>query len=165
MRGLVSSHTLRVVIAHAICACVTLAAVASAKAQDAAITLAIRQATAASLAKKYDLAIEIYSGALRIDDLSPSERRDLLRRRALENESANKQVESEADWKAAIAVEPVDPMLFYKRGAYYQRVNRYDDALADFAHGKTLDSNEAWFFFGEGEIRSARGEHRLAIGA
>jgi len=107
MRGLVSSHTLRVVIAHAICACVTLAAVASAKAQDAAITLAIRQATAASLAKKYDLAIEIYSGALRIDDLSPSERRDLLRRRALENESANKQVESEADWKAAIAVEPV----------------------------------------------------------
>jgi tetratricopeptide (TPR) repeat protein len=165
MRRLTSSHILRVLVARALCAtCIVLAADV-ANAEERPIDRVLRESRSADRTLEHNQAIETYSAALRADGLSNLDRRELLRRRAFVLESAKKYAEAEADWNAALAIEPIDPAFYVKRGFFYERHKRHDDALADFATGKTLDPKEPFFFFGEGEVRSARGEHRLAIAA
>ena len=45
------------------------------------------------------------------------------------------------------------------------RHHRYDDALADFARGETLDPKSATFAYGTGRVYSERGRYDEAINA
>ena len=125
-------------VACALVLCVALAVVTAAKAQDP-VAEVVKKGEAASLARDYIREIEIYSAALQAGGLSDLDRRDLLRLRAFAHEWAKKFTEAEADWKAALAIEPVEPALYYKRGFFFERRARYDEALADFAKAKSLD--------------------------
>jgi tetratricopeptide (TPR) repeat protein len=163
MRGLISSLMLTGLVAGALCG--TCLALGVANAEERLIDRVIRENQTKDRSVERNQEIEKYSAALRQDSLPHIERRDLLRRRALVFESAKRFSEAEADWNAALAIEPPEPALYFKRGFFYERLKRYDEALADFAAGKALDPKEAFFSFGEGQVRSARGEHRLAIAA
>jgi tetratricopeptide (TPR) repeat protein len=152
-------------VAGALCGTCFALDVGVANAEERLIDRVIRENKNRDRSAEHNQEIERYSTALRQDSLSQIERRELLRRRALVFESAKRFADAEADWNAALAIEPIEPALYFKRGFFYERLKRYDDALADFAAGKALDPKESFFSFGEGQVRSARGEHRLAIAA
>jgi tetratricopeptide (TPR) repeat protein len=125
----------------------------------------VREAEAAEAAGDHPRAIELYSSALADASISNDDRRSMLRGRAYVLEWARRYPDAEADWSAALAIEPVDPVLYYRRGLFYQRRERHDEALADFAAGKRIDPRDPWFSYGEGGVRAVRQEHRLTIAA
>jgi tetratricopeptide (TPR) repeat protein len=124
-----------------------------------------REGDAALRAKDYPRAIERYTAALDTRALSSQNRRMVLARRAVPLEWAERHGEAEADLTAALAIEPVEADLHYKRGMFYQRRKRHDSALADFAAGKRLQPANASFPYGEGLAHSSRRAYPQAIAA
>lgn len=139
--------------------------VTAAQAQSLAPADAIKQGEIAEHKSDYARAIEIYSTALQHDGLTVAERRELLRKRGGAYEWAKKYPEAETDLNAAFGLDADDPAVRFRRGLFFQRRHRTDEALADFAAGKRLDPKDAWFPFCEGEVRAERAEHELAIAA
>jgi tetratricopeptide (TPR) repeat protein len=64
--------------------------------------------------------------------------RNLLRQRALSYKDLKQCDRAEADYNAALQIEPLDPDFYAKRGFYFSRRGRHDDALADFRKGGEL---------------------------
>ena len=124
-----------------------------------------REGDAAVRAKDYPRAIERYTAALNTPAVSNPNRRMVLGRRAAALEWAERHAQAEADLTAALAIEPVEADLHYKRGMFYQRRKRPDAALADFAAGKRLQPTNASFSYGEGQAHSSRREYAQAITA
>ena len=125
----------------------------------------LREADAAERAKDWPRAIELYSSALAKPPISDEHRRIMLRRRALALEWARRYAESEADWTAALAIEPVDRDLHARRAGFYQRRNRHDEALADFRSAKSFNPTDAALSYGEGRALAGRRDYREAVDA
>src|SRR5262245_60858148 len=76
----------------------------------------IAEANAAHKAKDYAREVALYSEALATNPIADKDRRDLLGRRARAYEWGKQYPEAEADWTAALAIQPVDPSFYYRRG-------------------------------------------------
>jgi tetratricopeptide (TPR) repeat protein len=88
--------------------------------------------------------------------------RNLLRQRAFSYEDLKQYDRAEADYNAALQIEPLDPDFYAKRGFYFPRRGRHDDALADFRKGGELVPTDGGFPFGEGEVYEKLGQHEKA---
>jgi Flp pilus assembly protein TadD len=124
-----------------------------------------REGDAAFRAKDYARAIERYSAALNIAPISNQDRRMVLTRRAAALEWAERHGEAEADLTTALAIEPVEADVYYRRGMFYQRRKRHDSALADFTAGKRLQPANPSFSYGEGQAHASRRNYPQAITA
>jgi tetratricopeptide (TPR) repeat protein len=87
---------------------------------------------------------------------------NLLRQRAFSYEDLKQCDRAEADYNAALQIEPLDPDFYAKRGFYFSRRGRHDDALADFHKGGELVPTDGGFPFGEGEVYEKLGQHEKA---
>jgi tetratricopeptide (TPR) repeat protein len=128
-----------------------------------AVSQVVTEAEQAERARNYSRAIDLYSVALNDSSLSNEKRRLLLKKRAFVNEWANRADQAVADWSAALAIEPIDPAIYGSRGFFYLRTGRYDDALADFSKGTTLDTKNAFFPYGAGRVFSERQDYNAAV--
>ena len=87
----------------------------------------------------------------------------LIRQRASAYEDLHQYDRAEADYNAALAIEPLDPDFYAKRGFYFIRRGRYDEALADFRTGGELVPGDGGFPYGEGQTYGKLGQHDKAV--
>jgi tetratricopeptide (TPR) repeat protein len=130
---------------------------------DDPLTALKKRARQAEHAHDYQRAADLYSEGLADPSYSAKDRRNLLRQRAFAYEGTNQFDRAEADYSAALAIEPVEPDYHAKRGFYFIRRGRYDEALADFRKGSELDPNDGGYPFGEGEAYEKLGQHDQAV--
>jgi tetratricopeptide (TPR) repeat protein len=131
--------------------------------ENSPLGLLLNEARAAEQAHDYQRAVDLYSSALKIEKSANFIHRDLLRRRAFAYEDLRQYERAEADFTAALKVEPVDPELYARRGYFFMRRNRYDDALADFRKGARLDPRNGTYPYGEARVHETRGDYTRAI--
>ncbi|SNT61613.1 Tetratricopeptide (TPR) repeat [Tardiphaga sp. OK246] len=124
-----------------------------------------KQARQAERARDYQRAVDLYTQGLGDASYNADERRDLLRQRAFAHEDLKQYDRAEADYNAALQIEPLDPDFYKKRGFYFSRRGRYEEALADFRMGRELDLTDGGFAFGEGEVYGKLGQHEKAVEA
>ncbi|MHC2283057.1 tetratricopeptide (TPR) repeat protein [Bradyrhizobium diazoefficiens] len=126
---------------------------------DDPLTALNKQARQADRAHDYQRAVDLYTQGLEEGSYSANARRDLLRQRAFAYENLKQYDRAEADYNAALQIEPLDPAFYGKRGFYFSRRGRYEDALADFRKGGELVPTDGSFPFGEGEVYAQLGQH------
>jgi tetratricopeptide (TPR) repeat protein len=126
------------------------------------LTLQIIEAQKAEADRHFGKALDIYGQAM-VPGASVQNLRLLLKKRALVFEQIHQPVKAEADFTAALGVEPVDPTLYADRGYFYLRQNRYDKALGDFSTGARIDPENPLFLFAEGRVRAAMADFTGAI--
>lgn len=97
--------------------------------------------------------VGLYTQGLESGSYDAKVRRDLLRQRAFAYEDLEQYERAENDYDAALKIEPLDPSFYSKRGFYFFRRGRYDDALVDFRKGSALVPTDGGFPFGEGEVQ------------
>jgi tetratricopeptide (TPR) repeat protein len=122
----------------------------------------VRDAQSAEAKWQFGKAIDIYGLAL---GAAPSDQslRQLLKRRALAFEKISLLPKAEVDFTSALAVVPVDPMLYADRGYFYLRHKRYDLATGDFATGARIEPRSPLFRFAMGRVRAAMSDYLGAI--
>lgn len=130
---------------------------------DDALTALHKRATQAERAHGYQRAADLYTQGLADASHPAPARRDLLRQRAFAYENLRQYERAEADYNAALQIEPVDPDFYAKRGFYFTRRGRTDEALADFRKGGSLVPTEGAFPFGEGGVYDKLGQHDKAV--
>jgi tetratricopeptide (TPR) repeat protein len=112
--------------------------------------------------RHFGKAIDLYNEAMgrrrSVEDL-----RVLLKKRAAVFEMVRQTTKAEADFTAALKVEPVDPTLYADRGYFYLRQQRFDSALADFATGSRLDPANPLFRFATGRVHAVMADYPGAI--
>ena len=86
-----------------------------------------------------------------------------MRQRAFAYEDLKQYDRAESDYDAALRIEPLDPSFYAKRGFYFLRRGRYDDALADFRKGSALVPTDGGFLFGEGEVQQKLRQYGKAV--
>ena len=121
-----------------------------------------KRARQAERARDYQRAVDLYTEGLEDGSHGAEVRRNLLRQRAFAYEDLKQYDRAEADYNAALQIEPLDPDFYAKRGFYFSRRGRYDDALADFRRGNELVPTDGGFPFGEGEVYGKLGQHEKA---
>jgi tetratricopeptide (TPR) repeat protein len=130
---------------------------------DDPLTALQKKARIAERAKDYQRAVDLYTEGL-ADSTRPAEvRRNLIRQRAFAYEDLHRYDLAEADYNAALAIEPLDPDFYAKRGFYLIRRERYDEALADFRKGGALLPADGGFPYGEGQAFEKLGQHDKAV--
>jgi tetratricopeptide (TPR) repeat protein len=129
---------------------------------DDPLTALHKRARQAERAHDYQRAVDLYTQGLDGSSYSATDRRNLLRQRAFVYEDLKQYDRAEADYNAALQIEPFDPDFYAKRGFYFSRRGRYDDALADFRKGGELVPTDGGFPFGEGEVYGKLGQHEKA---
>jgi tetratricopeptide (TPR) repeat protein len=102
---------------------------------DDPLTELTKKARLAERARDYQTAADLYTRALEDGPRPAAIRRNLLRQRAFAYEDLRRYDRAEADYNSALQIEPIDPDFYAKRGFYFTRRGRYDDALADFRRG------------------------------
>jgi tetratricopeptide (TPR) repeat protein len=132
-------------------------------ATDDPLTVLTKKARLAERARDYQTAVDLYTQALQEGSHPAAVRRNLIRQRAFAYESLHQYDSAEADYNAALQIEPVDPDFYAKRGFYFLRRGRYDDALADFRRGSELDPKDGGYPYGEGEVYATLGQHEKAV--
>jgi tetratricopeptide (TPR) repeat protein len=130
---------------------------------DSPLGQVVKEAAKAERAGDNQRAVDLYSSVLAGDEQPSDITRELLRRRAFAYEGLRQYERAEANFTAALQIEPVDPEFYAKRGFFLTRRARYDDALADFQNGAELDPQNATYAYGEGGVYERRGEHKRAI--
>jgi tetratricopeptide (TPR) repeat protein len=130
---------------------------------DDPLTALHKRARQAERARDYQRAVDLYTQGLADGSYGASVRRNLLRQRAFDYENLKQYDRAEADYNAALQIEPLDPDFYAKRGFYFSRRGRYDDALADFRRGGELVPADGGFPFGEGEVHATLGQHEKAV--
>jgi tetratricopeptide (TPR) repeat protein len=129
---------------------------------DDPLTALRKRARQAERARDYQRAVDLYTEGLEDGSHGAEVRRNLLRQRAFAYEDLKQYDRAEADYNAALQIEPLDPDFYAKRGFYFSRRGRYDDALADFRRGNELVPTDGGFPFGEGEVYGKLGQHEKA---
>jgi tetratricopeptide (TPR) repeat protein len=114
-------------------------------------------------ARDYQRAVDLYTQGLADSSHPAAVRRNLIRQRAFAYENLRQYDRAEADYNAALQIEPVDPDFYAKRGFYLTRRGRYDDALADFRKGAELDPADSGYAFGEAGVYQKLGQHDKAV--
>ena len=89
--------------------------------------------------------------------------RELLKKRAIGFEKIHQTEQAEADFTAALDVQPIDPTLYADRGYFYLRQKRFAQALADFTTGSRVDPNNPLFVFATGRVHAAQADFPGAI--
>ena len=130
---------------------------------DDALTALHKRARQAERAHEYQRAADLYTQGLADTSYPAPARRDMLRQRAFAYENLHQYDRAEADYNAALQIEPLDPDFYAKRGFYFTRRARYDDALADFRKGGELVPTDGGFPFGEGGVYDKLGQHDKAV--
>jgi tetratricopeptide (TPR) repeat protein len=123
----------------------------------------ILAAQKAEAARHFGKAIDLYNEAMGKGPRSVDNLRMLLKKRAAVFEMVRQTAKAEADFTAALNVEPVDPTLYADRGYFYLREQRFDSALADFATGSRLDPRNPLFRFATGRVHAAMADYEGAI--
>jgi tetratricopeptide (TPR) repeat protein len=122
----------------------------------------ILDAQKAEAERHFGQALDIYGRAI-APGAKDQDLRLLLKKRALVFEQIHQATKAEADFTAALGVEPTDPALYADRGYFYLRQNLYDKALADFATGARIDPGNPLFVFATGRVRAAMADYPGAI--
>jgi tetratricopeptide (TPR) repeat protein len=130
---------------------------------DDTLTALHKRARQAERARDYRRAADLYTQGLEDVSYSPDVRRNLLRQRAFAYEDMKLYERAEADYHAALQIEPLDPDFYAKRGFFLSRRGRYDEALTDFRKGGELVPTDGGFPFGEGEVYGTIGQHEKAV--
>ncbi|WP_454623587.1 tetratricopeptide repeat protein [Bradyrhizobium cenepequi] len=130
---------------------------------DDPLTALHKRARQAERARDYQRAVELYTQGLEDGSYSAKVRRNLLRQRAFAYEDLKQYDHAEADYNAALQIEPLDADFYAKRGFYFYRRGRYDDALSDFRKGGELVPTDGGFPFGEGQVYGKLGQHERAV--
>jgi tetratricopeptide (TPR) repeat protein len=130
---------------------------------DDPLTVLTKKARLAERARDYQAAVDLYTQALEEGSRPTAIRRNLLRQRAFAYEDLHQYDRAEADYNAALQVDPVEPDFYAKRGFYFIRRGRYDDALADFRKGSELDPKDGGYPYGEGQVYEKLGQHEKAV--
>jgi tetratricopeptide (TPR) repeat protein len=130
---------------------------------DDPLTALHKRARQAERAHDYQRAVDLYTEGLGDTSHPAKARRNLLRQRAFAYEDLHQYDRAEADYDAALAIEPVDPDFYAKRGFYFIRRERYDQALADFQKGGALDPKDGGYPYGEGQAYEKLGQHDKAV--
>jgi len=112
----------------------------------------LKEAQRAEAQRLYERAIELYQQVLNTGVSDATQRRELLKLRAIAYERTNELIKAELDLTAALNVEPVDPLAYADRGYFYLRRGRYPDALDDFVAGSRLAPTNAAFQYGAGRV-------------
>lgn len=116
------------------------------------LTEILKEAQRAEAQRLYERAIELYQQVLSAGIADASQRRELLKLRAIAYERTNELLKAETDFTAAIGVEPIDPAAYADRGYFYLRRGRYPDALDDFVSGSRLAPKNPAFQYGAGRV-------------
>jgi tetratricopeptide (TPR) repeat protein len=130
---------------------------------DDPLTVLTKKARLAQRARDYQTAVDLYTQALEDGSHPAAVRRNLIRQRAFAYEDLRQYDRAEADYNAALQIEPVVPDFYAKRGFYFIRRARYDDALADFRRGSELDPKDGGYPYGEGQAYEKLGQHEKAV--
>ncbi|MGB3042318.1 MAG: tetratricopeptide repeat protein [Xanthobacteraceae bacterium] len=130
---------------------------------DDPLTVLRKKASQAERAHDYQRAVDLYSQGLDSGSYDAKVRLDLLRQRAFAYEDLKQYDRAEADYNAALKIEPLDASFYSKRGFYFLRRGRYDDALADFRKGGALVPTDGGFPFGEGEVYQKLQQYEKAV--
>jgi tetratricopeptide (TPR) repeat protein len=149
------------VLGAALAPCLMAASIANGGGPDR-LTQQIIEAQKAEADRHFDRALDIYGQAM-APGANDQNLRLLLKKRALVFEQIHQPVKAEADFTAALGVEPIDPTLYADRGYFYLRQNRYDKALGDFATGARIDPENPLFLFAEGRVHAAMADFAGAI--
>jgi tetratricopeptide (TPR) repeat protein len=94
---------------------------------------------------------------------SPDDQRASLTRRAWAFEQTHQYRRAEEAWSQALAVEPIDPVIYAARGYFYLRVNRYAKALDDFIAGSHVDPTDPLFVYGTGRVYATMKDFDTAV--
>jgi len=130
---------------------------------DNALTALTKRASQAKHDRDYRRAVDLYTQGIEDGAYDAKTRRNLIRQRAFAYEDLHQYDRAEADYNAALAIEPLDPDFYAKRGFYFIRRGRYDEALADFRKGGELVPGDGGFPYGEGQTYEKLGQHDKAV--
>ena len=117
----------------------------------------IRRAVARFYAGETERAVLDYDKAI---ELSPSAEAYLDR--AICYEALHDLAKAEADYTAAIALDPMMPQPWYNRGNLYLLADRYKDAIADFERELALNPQSADARVGIGIAHAKLGDYEAA---
>jgi tetratricopeptide (TPR) repeat protein len=96
-------------------------------------------------------------------DATPERRRIALKSRAWVHEQANELDRAEADYTAALRMEPADVGDYADRGYFYLRTGRYGDAINDFDTGARLAPSMSRYRFAIGRVHAAMRNYHAAV--
>jgi tetratricopeptide (TPR) repeat protein len=130
---------------------------------DDPVTALTKKARLAERARDYQAAVDLYTQGLEDGSRPAATRRNLIRQRAFAFEDLHQYDRAEADYNAALQIEPVEPDFYAKRGFYFIRRGRYDDALADFRKGSELAPKDGGYPYGEGGVYAKLEQHEQAV--
>jgi len=130
---------------------------------DDPLTVLTKKARLAEHARDYRAAVDLYTQALEDGSRPATVRRDLIRQRAWAYEYSHQYDRAEADYDAALQIEPVQLDFYSKRAFYFLRRGRTDEALADFRKGAELDPKDSGNPYGEGKVYGQLGQHEKAV--
>jgi tetratricopeptide (TPR) repeat protein len=130
---------------------------------DNVLTALTKRASKAKHDRDYQRAADLYTQGIDDGSNDAKTRRNLIRQRAFAYEDLGQYDRAEADYNAALAIEPLDPDFYAKRGFYFIRRQRYDEALADFRQGGALVPIDGGFPYGEGQTYEKLGQNEKAV--
>jgi tetratricopeptide (TPR) repeat protein len=123
----------------------------------------IAEAHSAEGRRDFDFALSVYRQAIDRRDIPAAEMRVLLKKRAAVYEQLNFAEKAEADFTAALSVEPVDARAYADRGYFYLRQAKYDPALSDFVTGSRIEPANPMFLYGAARVLVAAGDFASAV--
>jgi tetratricopeptide (TPR) repeat protein len=114
--------------------------------------------------RQRDEATRVYEEVLGEElDPAPAKRRVALKSRAAVYEKVGQNDRAEADYSAALALDPADPADYIDRGYFRLRMGRYVDAISDFTAGSKLDPKNPRFRYAVGRVYAAMRNYPAAI--
>ena len=114
--------------------------------------------------RQRDEATRVYEELLGEElDPTPAKRRVALKSRAAVYEKLGQHDRAEADYSAALALDPADPNDYIDRGYFRLRMGRYVDAISDFTAGSKLDPRSPRFRYAVGRVYAAMRNYPSAI--
>jgi tetratricopeptide (TPR) repeat protein len=126
------------------------------------ITLAVPAPAAAEHDTLSDAQVDS-SGLAQVAPPSADDQRASLTRRAWAFEQTHQPKKAEDAWSQALAIEPVDPVIYAARGYFYLRQGVYAKALDDFSAGAKADPNNPLFVYGIGRVYATMKDFDTAV--
>ena len=114
--------------------------------------------------RQRDEATRVYEEALGEEfDGNPAKQRVALKSRAAVYEQLRQYDRAEADYSAALALDPADPADYLDRGYFRLRMGRSADAIADFTAGGRLEPRNPRFRYAMGRVYASLRNYPSAI--
>lgn len=115
-------------------------------------------------AKMRDEATRVYEEFIGDEATAPPfKRRIALKARASVYELAKDYDRADADYSAALAIEPAEAVDYLDRGYFRLRQARYTDAISDFSRGEKLEPGNARFRYAVGRVYAGMRNYPAAV--